>query len=212
MRVRDYLGISRRRQRQLAHAMELTLVGLFFVGLDRGDPGIVVNTLLALAITRLPGLLEGDYGIPMDAGLTLWITAAVFLHVVGTLGPYQNVPGWDHMTHVLSSSLVAAAGYATTRAVDEHSDAVRLPPRFTFVFILLFVLAFGVLWEVLEFGVAGLSTELGAEPVLTQYGLEDTMLDLVFDSVGGLVVAVWGSAHLGGVVGGIRGWFDARAG
>jgi hypothetical protein len=31
-------------------------------------------------------VLERDYGVPLDAGLTLWITAAVFLHAFGRIG------------------------------------------------------------------------------------------------------------------------------
>jgi hypothetical protein len=70
-----------------------------------------------------------------------------------------------------------------------------------FVYILLFVLAFGVLWEVLEFLLTEITAVFGIGTFLTQYGLEDTMLDLVFDSVGAVVVATWGTAHLNDVVG-----------
>ncbi len=190
--------------------MEVALVGMFFIGLERGETGIVVNTGVALAVTQLPPLLEREYGIAMDAGLTLWITAAVFLHAFGTVGlpgsplsPYKSIWWWDHLTHGLSSSVVAAAGYATARALEIHSDDIHLPSRFMFVFILLFVLAFGVFWEVLEFAIATISPSLGLGTVLTQYGLEDTMLDLVFDTVGAIIVALWGTSHLNELVGSI---------
>src|SRR6056297_3325326 len=110
---------SRRRQRQLSYAMELSLVGMLFIGLDRGDTGIIVNTAVALAVLQLPPILERDYGIPMDPRLTLWITSAVFLHAFGTVGLpgatrtlYSQVWWWDHMTHALSASLVAGVGYS----------------------------------------------------------------------------------------------------
>jgi hypothetical protein len=77
------------------------------------------------------------------------------------------------------------------------------------VFILLFVLAFGVFWEVIEFAVGGLGTVLGAT-VLTQYGIEDTMLDLVFDLIGAVVVATWGGARLSGVIEALTTRLDAR--
>ncbi|WP_135830469.1 hypothetical protein [Halorussus halobius] len=216
MRVRDVLRISERRQGQLTRVMELVLVGVFVLGLVRGSIGTMVNAIVALAVTFLPALLERDYDIPMDAGLTLWITSAVFLHAVGTLGPYQSRAmvmgiGWDSVTHTLSASLVAAIGYATTRAIDQHSDDVELPPKFMFVFILLFVMAFGVVWEVLEFGVAGLASIVGVDSVLTQYGLEDTMRDLMFDTVGGVIVAIWGTAYLTDVVGALEDQLDGRA-
>jgi len=118
--------------------------------------------------------------------------------------------GGDHLTHALSSSVVAAVGYATARAVDVHSDDVHLPPRFMFAFLLLVVLAFGVFWEVLEFAITEVAEMTGSETVLTQYGLGDTMLDLVFDTVGAVLTAVWGTASLGDVVGALADRLDAR--
>lgn len=219
MNVRERLGLSARRRRHLAWLMEVALVGMFFIGLDRGDTGIVVNTGVALAVTQLPPLLEREYGIAMDSGLVLWITAAVFLHAFGTVGLpgsslnlYRSVWWWDHLTHGLSASIVAAVGYATARALDLHTDEIHLPPRFMFVFILLFVLAFGVLWEVLEFAIAGVGPLLGLGSVLTQYGLEDTMLDLVFDVFGALIVATWGTAHLNDLVGVLTARLDGDGG
>lgn len=217
MRLRDRLGISERRQRQLTRAMEVGLVAMFVLGLLQGNTTVIVNTLLALVVTRLPGVLQRDYGIPMDTGLTLWITAAVFLHAFGgvglpwtTLSPYQSLWWYDHLTHGLSASVVAAVGYAAARALDVHSDDVSFPSEFMVVFIFLFVLAFGVFWEVIEFTVSSLSALVGSGTVLTQYGLEDTMLDLIFDTIGAAVVAIWGGARLSGVVDAIVARLDTR--
>ena len=217
MRVRDRLGVSAERQRQFTRLMQVILVGLFFIGLDRGSMGIVVNAAVALGVTYLPAVLERDYEIPMDAGLTLWITLAVFFHALGTVGLpggtsfYRSVWWWDHLTHTLSSSVVAAAGYATVRAIDEHTESVYLPGRFVFVFILLFVVAFGVFWEVIEFALGGIGSLMGGMSILTQYGLSDTMLDLLFDLLGGLIVAIWGGAYLSDVTGALREKLDRRA-
>ncbi|TKX56792.1 hypothetical protein EXE48_18295, partial [Halorubrum sp. ASP1] len=73
MKIRSHLRIDERRQSQLSRAMQVVLVGLVFIGLDRGNLGIVVNALVGLGVTYLPAILERDYRIPMDAGLTLWI-------------------------------------------------------------------------------------------------------------------------------------------
>ncbi|WP_254278807.1 hypothetical protein [Haloarcula marina] len=217
MRVRDYLGVSHRRQRQLSRAMTLAMVGILAIGVDRGSTGVIVNTAVGLAVTQLPPLLERDYGIALDPALTLWITSAVFLHALGVLGLpgsetnfYAGIWWWDHVTHALSSSIVAAVGYTTVRAIDRHSEEIYLPPRFVFVFILLFVLAFGVLWEVIEFSITLAAEASGNATILTQYGLDDTMLDLVFDTIGAVVVAVWGTAHLTDVVGHVEGWLETR--
>jgi hypothetical protein len=206
MRIRDLLRISERRQRQATRGMQTFLALMLAAGVVLGNVGVIVNATIGLLVTFLPGILERDVDLPMDAGLTLWISAAVFLHALGTITlpgigkPYVNVWWWDHVTHALSASLVAGVGYSTTRAVDIHSDSVSLPPRFHFVFILLFVLAFGVLWEVIEFMIGLAASYTGTPGILTQYGLEDSMLDLVFDTVGAVIVAVYGSNQLSEVV------------
>jgi len=218
VRVRDYLGIGPRRQRQATYLMELLLVVIFAIGVLTGSTGVIVNTGVGLLVTQLPALLERDYGIALDPALTLWITTAVFLHAVGVIGLpwadanfYKTIWWWDHLTHALSSSIVAAIGYTTVRALDRHSEEIYVPPRFMFVFILMFVLAFGVAWEVLEFTITLAATATGNATILTQFGLEDTMLDLVFDTIGAIVVAIWGTAHLSGIVGIVEGWLDGRA-
>ena len=203
MRLRDYVGISERRQKQATYVMELLMVGVLFVGIERGSPEVVTNVLVCLVVIQLPPILARDYDIHMDAGLTLWITAAVFFHAIGMTGIpgggggfYTTLSWWDHFTHALSASVVAAVGYATIRALEEYTDGVSLPDRFMFVFILLFVVAFGVVWEVIEFTTGFLGTTLIGRPFLSQHGIEDTMLDLVFDTIGAIVVATWGTAHL----------------
>ncbi|MDY7082523.1 MAG: hypothetical protein SXQ77_09000 [Halobacteria archaeon] len=212
MRIRDLLGISGTTQARLSRGMQVVLLGILVFGAYRRSIGTVVNAAIAVGVTFLPAVLERDYEIPMDAGLTLWITSAVFLHAVGALGPYRTVWWWDHVTHTLSATLVGAIGYSTVRAFDIHSKKIQIPPRFMFVFILLFVVAFGVVWEVLEFSLGILTESFGSGKVLTQYGLEDTMMDLVFDTIGGVIVAVWGTAYLTNVVAGItehlRRWED----
>ncbi|WP_121821299.1 hypothetical protein [Halostella salina] len=218
MRVRDYFGISQERQNQISYAMEIGLIVLFFLGMERGSVGVMVNCAVGLLVTQIPTLLQRDYGVPMDPALTLWITSAAFLHALGVVGIpgsgatfYRTVPWWDHMTHALSSSLVAGAGYATVRAIEEHSEGIHLPGRFMFVFILMFVMAFGVFWEVVEFAIAEFAAATGAPRVLTQYSLEDTMKDLLYNLGGAVIVATWGTAHLTDVVGAIGTRLESRS-
>lgn len=198
-RLRDILGISPRRQMQASRVMQGLLVVFMGVGLWERNIGIVVNCGVALLATELPAIVERDYQVTMDPALVLWLTTAVFLHGFGTLGPYRSVWWWDHVTHALSASLVAGTGYAAARAFDRHAPELSLPPSFLFVFILIITVAFGVLWEVLEFGIGKAALALGTDRVLTQYGLGDSMLDLVFDLVGAMIVAISGTAYLSGI-------------
>lgn len=206
MRVRDWIGLSDRNQQIATQAMQYALFGMITVGFYEGSAGVMVNAGVGFVVTYIPALLERDYDISLDPALVLWLTLAVFLHAFGTVGlpgaemhPYRSIWWWDHMTHTFSASIVAGAGYVTVRAIDVHTDAVSFPSRFVFVFILLFTIAFGVFWEVIEFAIAQVAAVTGGPTVLIQYGIEDTMKDLVFDTVGGIVVGLWGTAHLSGI-------------
>lgn len=200
MKLRDLLGLSRKTQVRASRGMQAVLSFIVLVGVVERSPGTVVNAGVALLVTFLPAFLERDYEIPLDAGLTLWITLAVFLHAVGSLGPYRSVWWWDHVTHTLSTTVVGGVGYTTVRAFDLHSPEIHIPEKLIFVFILLFVLAFGVYWEVMEYALGVLTEAFGTGKLLTQYGLNDTMMDLVFDALGGVIVAVWGTIYLTEVV------------
>jgi len=195
---------SLRTQRRLTRVMQLLLAGIVVYGAAFGQPKAITNGGLGLLVTFVPAALERNYDIPLDPWLGVWITTAVLLHTVGSAGFYARIGWWDHLTHALSASLVAGAGYTTLRAVDLHSDAIRIPPRFAFVFILVMVLAFGVVWELFEFGLDILADETGIEMPLAQFGLDDTVADLTYNSVGALVVALFGQAHLTGVAERVR--------
>jgi hypothetical protein len=181
-------------------AMQFVIAGILVVGLWERNIAVVVNAVLALAITFLPAVLRRDWDVHLDTGLTLWLMLAVLLHTVGMLGFYVTVSWWDHVTHTLSATIVAGAGYATARAVDEYTDAIYLPPRFLFVYILLFTMAFGVLWEVLEYSVRFVTDLVGVEAVLIQFSVEDTIVDLIFDFVGAVLVALFGTPRLQSLV------------
>ena len=195
---------SLRTQRRLTRGMQLILLAIVVYGVVAGAPKAITNGSIALLVTFVPALLERNYDIPLDPWLGVWITAAVFFHTLGSARFYAEIWWWDHLTHALSASLVAGVGYTTIRAVDLHSDAIRIPPRFAFAFILVFVLAFGVVWELFEFGLDIVADETGIAMPLAQHGLDDTILDAMYNSLGALVVATFGQAHLSGVAETVR--------
>lgn len=203
MTFSDVVGLSDAHERLLVRAMQLALVGLTGYGLVTLNLGIVANGLVALLATLLPALLRREYGYSMDAGLALWITVAVFLHSVGALGPYRWFSWYDNIAHGVSSTVVAGIGYAWLRAFEVHSEKLDVPPKFRAVFIVVFVLAFGVVWELLEFAVGGATSILGVKAPLVVFGIEDIVTDMIFNALGAVVVAVVavaGSGHLTGPI------------
>ena len=219
MSFQSRVRVSDRTQAVLVRGLQAVMVAILGIGLYSGNLGIAFNAAVGLLVTQLPAVLERRYQIVMDVALVLWITLAMFLHALGTvpfLGPdfgslYGTTWWWDHMTHALSSSLVVGSAYAVTRAIQSHSEHIRMGPKFTFVYLLVFVMAFGVFWELIEFYIAVGARLFGVPAVLTQYGLEDTVLDLVYNTIGGLLVAVFGTAYLTSVSDQLQDRLDARS-
>lgn len=195
---------SMRNQRRLTRAMQLVLVVLVAYGVLARQPKTIVNGSVALLVTFLPAVLERRYDLPLDPWLGLWITLAVFLHTLGSSGLYGYIVWWDHLTHATSASLIAGAGYTAARAIDLHADDIHLPARFAFVYILVVVLSFGVIWELFEFLLDILASVTGLTMPLAQHGLDDTVRDAVFNSMGAVVVGVFGQVHLTGVAETVR--------
>jgi hypothetical protein len=192
MTVGDRLGLSESTERLVARGLQLVLAGLVGYGIWTGRAGIVVTAALTLSVTLLPALLRREYGYSMDAGLVLWLTVAMVLHTTGYLGLYEQYQWYDEITHVASGTIIAGVGYASFRALELHSGAIDVPSAFRAVFVVVFVLAAGMVWEVFEFAFGSL---------VTVYGIDDIVTDMIANAVGGILVAAWGTDHVGGLVG-----------
>jgi hypothetical protein len=180
--------------------------------LVRGNVTLLVNSGGPLAITFLPALFRREYSYAMDTGLVLWITVASTLHAAGALELYEAFGWYDSLTHAVSASLVAGVGYAVARAVERHAQAVVFNREFRATFVVLFVLAVGVGWEILEFASGGFASVVGGEAVLAQYGTSDIVNDLVFNTFGAFFVAVWSTAHFEGIAARLSGRVGGLAG
>jgi len=195
--LREAVGASDSPLRLLARGLQLCLVAIAGFALVTFDLGLLVNGGLPLLVSFVPTALKRRHGHEMNPALELWIVTAAFLHAVGALGPYTMFGWYDQVAHTVSAALVAGVGYAFVRAVDRSHDDTEIPPTLRFVF----VVAFGVLWEIVEFASGGIASLLGGEAVLAQYGVDDIALDLLFNAVGAVIVGIWGTGYFDGVAG-----------
>jgi len=194
--IRKLLGLSVRGQKNITIFLQACLVVLFIFGIFSKELHILRSAFLALIITFLPAFMRHRHNLSLDPSLTLWITIAVFLDAIGTFWLYDNLARWDNLTHAASSSTIAAAGYVIVRAIDIYDPEINIPPGTMFVFIPLFILSVGVMWEILEFITDELTLMLGIDAFYTQYGIHDTMADMLFNLIGAIVVALWGTFYL----------------
>jgi len=200
----ELLDLSDDAERLLARAMQVALLGLFLYTLVKVELALALGVGFALGVTLLPALVRREYGYSMDPLLVLWITLSVFLHTIGALGPYAWFGWYDSVTHTVSAVLIGGIGYVVLRTFEEHSGEIDVPDEFRAVFIVVFVVAAGVFWELLEFGSSELAQALGVTRPLKVKGVDDIVTDLLFNTLGGLILAAFGTNYLGGVVGFLR--------
>ncbi|WP_232701883.1 hypothetical protein [Halobacterium wangiae] len=162
--------------------------------------GLALGVAFGLGVTLLPALVRHEYGYSMDPLLALWVTLSISIHTFGSLGPYDWFSWYDSVAHTVSAVVIASIGYVILRTFEEHSPEIDVPGEFRAVFIVVFVLAAGVFWELLEFASGALARSLGAEAPLAVKGVDDIVTDLVFNTLGALIVAAFGTGYLGGLV------------
>ncbi|OGS42810.1 MAG: hypothetical protein A3K67_04480 [Euryarchaeota archaeon RBG_16_62_10] len=177
--------------RLASRAMQAAMVAVLVGGLATRNFTWVPAAVLSMFISALPIVLKRNLRLVLPVELNFWIVLALFLHVVGGFsGFYDEVPGWDHITHMMSASLIAALGFVVVVTMDKYVESIRLPRAFLAFFIVMFTMAIGVMWELMEFA----NDQLAGSRL--QYSLDDSMIDLLFDAFGGLVVAAVGAHYL----------------
>ena len=192
MTLGEALGLSDSQERHITRGLQLVLGGVIVAGVVTTQVGMAVTGSIALGVTLFPALLRREYGYSMDPGLVLWIAIAMILHTIGSLGIYEQYQWYDEVTHTVSATIIAGIGYASFRALERHYDALDVPSEFRAVFIVVFVLATGVFWEVIEYVLGG---------YVTVYGIDDIVTDFVFNAVGAVIVAVWGTGYVRNLTG-----------
>lgn len=179
------------RLKLASRGMQAGMAAVVVAGFATGNLTWVPAAAVSLAVSGIPSLLRRDLHLVLPVELNLWIVLALFLHVIGGVsGFYDNLPGWDHLTHAMSSSLIAALGFVAVVALDKYVDSIYLPTPFLAFFIVMFTMAMGVSWELMEYVVDEVS---GSN---MQYSLSDTMMDLLFDAFAGFIVAAYGTYYL----------------
>ncbi len=135
----------------------------------------------SLAITLLPRVLIRDQLLgDMSALLTaLLLGAHVVFGMFGAL--YETSSVYDKFMHALGSWAIAGLlMLAVHRYCVKHR--INLPVLLTATIVLGGTLSAGTLWEIFEFAI----DQTGL--FYAQRGLEDTMLDLLADAVGGFIL------------------------
>ncbi len=147
-------------------------------------------TILTLLVVNLPSIFERRFKIVIpdvfEVVLVLFIYAALFL---GSLHEfYFKYWWWDKALHSVSGLILGNMGFLIVSFLNEESKlSVKLSPAFVALFSFMFAVTLGTIWEIYEYT---MDTLFGF--FMQRGSLDDTMTDLILDTLGALIFAVLG--------------------
>lgn len=169
---------------------------------------MLIQCILGLAMMGLPSILQKHLSFELPNSMC--IIYFVFLYCAIYLGDVRNfyyiIPHWDTILHGFSGVMLGAFGFSLVKILND-SDKIHvvLSPAFICLFAFCFALAGGAVWEIYEFtadSLLGLNMQTHRLEDGTQLvgilALQDTMYDLIIDSVGALITVVCGYISMRG--------------
>ncbi|WP_075982698.1 hypothetical protein [Bacillus massilinigeriensis] len=124
-----------------------------------------------------------QFNLPLIISYLLFLVASQYL---GSIRGWYGLGWWDSFLHFLSGAILAFAAIALYERLVHRDAGRQISSWFIFLFTFSFATFGGVIWEVYEF-----SSDQLFGMTLQGGGNRDTMIDLIADSSGGLVIAAW---------------------
>lgn len=156
----------------------------------------ILLSMLTLFLTFLPTIVKRRWHIHYPTEFEFVIMTFIFCSIVlGSIGSfYDHFPWWDIFLHTLSGVIIALIGFSMVYILNRGSiRKVSLSHSFVALFAFSFAISIGALWEIYEYSVDQL---LGWN--MQRSGLNDTMADLIVDTIGAFSVALLGYLYLKG--------------
>lgn len=153
-----------------------------------------------ILLTLVPLLLANYYRIFIPPEFVILAIAFIFasLFLGEVYGYYSRFWWWDLALHAGSGFLLGIIGFLLVHVLNETDEIeVYMKPGFVAFFAFLFAIGIGVIWEIFEFGMDSFfDMNMQKEMLGDPSGLTDTMLDLLVDTLGALIISVLGYGYI----------------
>lgn len=168
----------------LSWIMKLILLGCIIYNFLIPNILFSVASFFALLLSLAPQFLHRNFRITFPWEIDLLITFALVMHIFfgELLDFHRTVFMFDKVMHIFGTGIICILGFMWIYAIH-FLTPVNLTLPLMALFTFMFSMAVGAFWEIAEFAVDQIWTKT------SQNGLEDTMWDLIYDSVGGIIVA-----------------------
>ncbi|MFY4776446.1 hypothetical protein [Metabacillus sp. RGM 3146] len=167
------------------------MAGTFVFFYLKGDASKSSYALTSFFCGFVPHLLTYFAKLQLKTPLVLSYLGFLFAsHFLGSILKWYSLCWWDLFLHFLSGVLLVFAGTAFYCCLVPEKIRKAVPARFLFVFLFAFPVLGGVIWEIYEFS---MDTFFGTK--LQFGGNSDTMTDLIADTIGGFIIALFTSVQ-----------------
>jgi hypothetical protein len=190
----SHLDTATKIQVILSYSIKASLVLAIIQEVLLGRWSLIFISLIAVALTFLPAIIDRNHEINLPAEFELAITLFIYAALIlgEKHGYYDRFPWWDLFLHGQSGLLLGLVGFLIVYVLYHHNK-VKMSPLFVAVFSFSFAIAIGTIWEIFEFL---MDVNFGFN--MQQSGLVDTMGDLIIDCVGALLAALAGYFYVKG--------------
>lgn len=192
-------------QTWLARLIWLSLLvgGLWALSEWRLELAFVSLGTLAVSVVPVLAAKWADVRVPPSfiAAVVFFVAATLFLGEVFDF--YERFWWWDIAMHASSAVAFGLVGFVLVFIMFQ-GDRFAAPPIAMAFFAFCFAMTIGALWEVFEFG---MDQTFGMN--MQKSGLNDTMGDLIVNTIGAVIGAASGFAYLKGQArGGVQQMID----
>ena len=145
--------------------------------------------------------------VPISLSVAIGVFAFGALVLGDGLDLYGRFTWWDSLLHAMSGVLLSLVALWLIHIIMAHNDKyVYLNKYFLALFLVCFSVAMGAMWEIIEYSydsIFGTNTQQFMAsttgslftsddvPLAGHDALQDTMVDLILDFAGSLVVAIY---------------------
>ncbi|MEA2051498.1 MAG: hypothetical protein U9O90_01560 [Euryarchaeota archaeon] len=172
----------------VAHVLRIAIVFFLVVAILNHDLQWTLECISAIIIFSVPILLKRIWNFKLPVIIDFLIVFALFLHVGlgGVFDVYYAFPDFDIITHFVSAVLIAFLALIALYILHEHWEGLFMHTYAIAFAVVVITMASGVVWELGEWTSDALFG-LGA-----QWSLDDTMTDLLVNTIGGIFMALVG--------------------
>jgi len=147
----------------------------------------------AFLLAMSPLFIKRSYHISLPWIMELLIVVAFSFHVWGGVLHLYSLVYYDKIAHFSVSAIVAFFALTIIYLLDVYWEGLHMDIFMVGFFISIFTIAMGTIWEIGEFA----SDQIFSHGIpVAQISLQDTMTDLIADSLAGIIVGVTGALSI----------------